>query len=136
MKHILILSALLFITAGCGAGSGFQVSALNSQPDLAAPTSNASYELYSWNNNINWGFALFETATRISSYAEITNSPDTIIGLEPMLEKLTELPKGTKVYWNLKRINGFSLPDQKTIEKVQSAAKKNFIHLEVIAWPG
>ena len=45
------------------------------------------------------------------------------------------MPRGTKVYWNLKRIKGFQMPDEKTIESIVSAAKKAGVSVEVIAWP-
>jgi hypothetical protein len=135
MRHFFLAAVCIFFIA-CAPGSGFQVSSLNKQTDITPPQNNASYELYSWYNGQDWAYTLFENATRISSFSEITNSSDTIIGTDAMIDSLLQLPKGSRVYWNLKRINGFSLPDQKVLERVQATVKKNFIQLEIIAWPG
>jgi hypothetical protein len=136
MKKFFTLFVLVFYFTACGPGSGFQVSSLSPQTDIAPPpVTGATYELYSWYNGQDWAYSLFESATKVSSFAEITNSNDIIIGTQTIADHLLQLPKGSKVYWNLKRIKGFSFPDYKTVERVQSTAKKAFIQLEIIAWP-
>ena len=134
MRYFLIFSVLIFFTA-CGPGSGFQVSSLNPQTDISAPVSGSAFELYSWYVDGSWHYVLFETATRITSFADLTGGDDTIIGTDEMTDRLLQLPRGAKVYWNLKRIKGFSLPDRKVLEKASNAAAKADIHLEIIPWP-
>jgi hypothetical protein len=136
MRNLLLLfAAPFFICAGCGPGGGFQVSSLNPTTDISAPMSTVSYEMYSWPGKLEWNYAVFEPATRISSFAEITGGDNTIIGTEALITSLAQMPKGTKVYWNLKRIKGFSLPDERTLGKIVTAAQKAGVDLEVIAWP-
>jgi len=134
MRYFLIFGLLAFFTA-CGPGSGFQVSSINPQSEISAPANNTAFELYSWYGDSGWNYVLFETATKISSFADLAGGDDTIIGTDEMIDRLTQLPKGTKVYWNLKRIKGFSLPDKKVLDKVFNAASKADIQLEIIAWP-
>ena len=134
MKHFLTLACAVLMLAGCGK-TNFQVSSINPESDISAPMATASYEMYSWHTGLNWAYAVFETATKVSTFAEISQRNDTIIGTDEIIVRLSQLPRGTKVYWNLKRIKGFSLPDNKTIEKVVSAVQKAGINIEVIVWP-
>ncbi|MDR1123379.1 MAG: hypothetical protein LBL61_01975 [Elusimicrobiota bacterium] len=135
MKRLLvILPALAALFCACAAPR-FEISSLNPVSDISAPAPQSSYEMYSWHNGLDWGYSLFETATKVSSFAEITQRDDIVIGTDYFIDRLLELPRGAKVYWNLKRIRGFSLPDQKTVEKVLSAARRAGIAVEVIAWP-
>ncbi len=133
MRFLFLLCSII-VFAGCS-GMNFGVSSLNPQTDVPTVQTSASYELYSWHNGQDWAFSLFQDATKVPTFAELTDDADTIIGVEPMAEKLLALPAGTKVYWNLKRIKGTSLPDNKIIEKLRTAAKKKRVQLEVIAWP-
>jgi len=135
MKHIILVLSF-FALGGCYASTGLNVANLAQQQDIIEPrTGSASYEMYSWYNGQDWVYALFETATGISTFADITASPDTLVGTDNAAESLKTLPRGTKVYWNLKRIKGFTLPTQNFIDKLALTAKKAGVELEVIAWP-
>lgn len=134
MKHLLLLLSL-FILGGCYSTT-LGVADISQPQELTAPrASGASYEMYSWYNGQDWSYALFETATGISTFGDITASPDIIVGTENVTETVKTLPRGTKVYWNLKRIKGFTLPSQDVMDKLLSTAKKSGIQMEVIAWP-
>lgn len=134
MRYCLLL-LVLFVFAGCTQGI-FRTSSLNPQTDISGVQSHSSYEMYSWYNGQDWAFALFENGTKItSSFADITDSNDIVVGVEPAAEKIFSLPRGSRVYWNLKRIKGFSLPDENAISKIVTGAKKNGVFVEVIAWP-
>jgi hypothetical protein len=133
-KLLYVFFAFLF-SAGCGPGSGFQISSINPNTDISAPAPSAAYELYSWQHENTWAYVLLESATRISSREDILKDNFISYGTDAFIEELVQLPKGTKVYWNLKRIKGFSLPDQKTQGKISYAAKKANINIEIINWP-
>ena len=134
MKYYLTLICAIFLLAACGK-TNFQVSSLNPVTDINAPAVFASYEMYSWHTGNDWAFSIFETATKVSTYADITQRDDTVEGADEAIVRLSELPRGTKVYWNLKRIKGFALPDNNTMGKIVNAAQKAGIDVEVIAWP-
>ncbi len=136
MKHLIILISL-FILGGCYATTGsLGLEDITHPQELTAPrSSGASYEMYSWYNGQDWAYALFETATGISTFTEITTSPDIMVGMQNIADSIKTLPRGTKVYWNLKRIKGFNLPAQNDVDKLTSAAKKSGVQMEVIAWP-
>lgn len=136
MKHLFLLISL-FILGGCYATTdNLGLGDITQPQELTAPrASGASYEMYSWYNGQDWAYALFETATGISTFTDITSSPDIIVGMENIAQSVKTLPRGTKVYWNLKRIKGFTLPAQDAVDKLTSVAKKSGIQMEVIAWP-
>ncbi|MDR0645870.1 MAG: hypothetical protein LBG46_02530 [Elusimicrobiota bacterium] len=136
MKAKLLYICLTFsFAAGCGPGAGFQISSINPSTDISAPAAAAAYELYSWPHEDTWAYAVFESATKISSREYIMKDNLVSYGTDAFIEELIRLPRGAKVYWNLKRIKGFSLPDEKTREKILHAARKANINIEIIAWP-
>ena len=137
MRIFFITVFAAVVLTACGPSSGFHMSSLNPATYISAPVSAASYEMYSWYSPISgWNYAIFESATKISTFAEITDKSDISTGTDEVLARLRGLTPGTKVYWNLQRIKGFSLPDQKTRDKLINATQKARIDIEVIAWPG
>ena len=134
MKYFLTLVCAVFLLAACGK-TNFQISSINPDTDISAPAAAASYEMYSWHTGHNWAYSVFETATKVSTFADISQRDDTVIGTDEVIDRLMQLPRGSKVYWNLQRIKGFSLPDQKTRDKVVNALQRAGINIEVIAWP-
>ncbi len=135
MKKFLILCFAALTFAGCETVN-FAVSSINPATDIPTQHEITSYELYSWYlGSDKWAFVLFESATRVPAFEEIATSPNAVVGAEPMAEKLLALAPGTKVYWNLKKIKGVTLPDQQIINTLQTAARRRGISLEVIDWP-
>jgi hypothetical protein len=133
-RFFVILPAFAALLCACAAPS-FEVSSLNPVSDISAPAPQSSYEMYSWHNGQDWAYSLFETATKVSAFADITQRDDIVIGTDYFIDLLLRLPRGAKVYWNLKPIKGFALPEQKIVEKVLAAARRGGITVEVIAWP-
>lgn len=140
MKNILFLLSTVLIFAACYTPNGNKLafSSLNPQTDIPVAGSNSvSYEMYSWYNGQDWAYSIFENGTRITtSFKSITQDNNVIVGTDYVKDKILSMPKGTKIYWNLKRIKGFSMPDSKTVNGIISAANKAGITVEVIAWPG
>ena len=140
MKNILFLLSTVLIFAACYTPNGNKLafSSLNPQTDIPVAGSNSvSYEMYSWYNGQDWAYSIFENGTRITtSFKSITQDNNVIVGTDYVKDKILSMPKGTKIYWNLKRIKGFSMPDSKIVNGIISAANKAGITVEVIAWPG
>jgi hypothetical protein len=134
IKLLPICLAFLFAT-GCGPGTGFQISSVNPRTDISAPASAAAYELYSWPHDDTWAYVIFESAAKISSREDIMRDNLISYGTDAFIEELIQLPRGAKIYWNLKRIKSFSLPDKKVQDKIFYAAKKANINIEIISWP-
>lgn len=139
MKNILFVLTAVLLFAACYTPNGnkFNFSSLNPETDIPATGRNlTSYEMYSWYNGHDWAYSVFENGTRLmTSFKSITEDDNIIVGTNYLEDKLLSMPKGTKIYWNLKRIKGFSMPDRDTVEHIISAAKQAGISIEVIAWP-
>ncbi|WP_428047711.1 hypothetical protein [Candidatus Proelusimicrobium excrementi] len=134
----LFLAVLLFSAVACTTPNGNKLSfsSLNPQTDISPAKPTVSYEMYSWYNGQDWAYAIIENGVKLTtSFKQITEDDNIIVGSAYLKDKLLEMPRGTKVYWNLKRIKGFQMPDEKTIESIVSAAKKAGVSVEVIAWP-
>lgn len=134
----LFLAVLTLTLSACFTPNGNRISfsSLNPQTDISPASPASSYEMYSWYNGQDWAYAIFENGVKISStFQEITQDDDTIVGTRYVLDKLLEMPRGTKVYWNLKRIQGFQMPSQETVNDIVRSAKKAGVTVEVIAWP-
>lgn len=128
-----VLAALACTTPN---GHKLSFSSLNSQTDISPANPTVSYEMYSWYNGQDWAYAVIENGVKLtSSFKQITEDDNIIVGSAYVKDKLLEMPRGTKIYWNLKRIKGFQMPDEKTVESIISAAKKAGVTVEVIAWP-
>lgn len=54
-------------------------------------------ELYSWPSRDDWSFALLPGTNRQKSQDEVTQTP--LRGLKSLLESLSQLPKGSEVFW-------------------------------------
>lgn len=137
MKYI-VLSLFLFSVIACTlpGGNKLTFSSLNPATDISPATPATSYELYSWHNGQDWAYAILENGVKLtSSFKEITEDNNIIVGTSHVQDKILEMPRGTKVYWNLKRIKGFQMPDEKTVATLVNAAKKAGITVEIIAWP-
>ena len=138
MKYFLLVVFTALTLSACFTPNGNRVSfsSLNPQTDISPARPAASYEMYSWYNGQDWAYAIFENGVKISStFQEITQDNNIIVGSRYAQEKLLEMPRGTKVYWNLKRIQGFQMPDQNTVDDIVRSAKKSGVTVEVIAWP-
>jgi len=139
MKNILFALTAVLVFAGCYTPNGNKLvfSSLNPETDIPVTGRNSvSYEMYSWYNGQDWAYAIFENGTKITtSFKSITEDNNVIVGTDYLKDKILSMPKGTKIYWNLKRIKGFSMPDDKTVNGIINSASKNGISVEVIAWP-
>lgn len=134
----LFLTVLFFAALACTTPNGNKLSfsSLNPQTDISPAAVTASYEMYSWYNGQNWAYAIIENGAKLtSSFKQITEDDNIIVGSDYVKDKLLEMPRGTKIYWNLKRIKGFQMPEEKTVESIVGSAKKAGVNVEVIAWP-
>ncbi len=133
-----ILMLLVLTTVACTTPNGrkFTFSSLNPATDISPVNPAISYELYSWYNGQDWAYAILENGVKLtSSFKDITQDNNIIVGTSYVQDKILEMPRGTKVYWNLKRIKGFQMPDEKTVSTLVNAAKKAGVTVEIIAWP-
>jgi hypothetical protein len=68
--------------------------------DGITQTSFKGVELYSWRPATGvWHFSLLMGTNRTKSIEEITDPKVTIVGVDNLKKKFSELPKGEQVYW-------------------------------------
>ena len=138
-----ILKTLLSIAAaaalcGCQPGMSGDVKLLKNMfsddTTISVSRSMKGYELYSWQTGADWKFVLVDSSNSLKSYDEITAQPSVVTGLDGLLTQLNTLAKGEEIFWNLKKIKGFSTPPEETVAKVTEYCKKRAIALDVINW--
>lgn len=135
IKHIFLLTIFIFCIVACRtSNTNFSFSNLNPDSDITNIPVNASYEMYSWQTEAKtWAFLVFENGTKItSSFKDISQDPNTIIGEENLYSFFQERARGTKIYWNLKNIKGCTLPDEQTTKEILKIAKEKGIIIEII----
>ena len=136
-----ILRTLLLIVAGaalagCQSGGSGDVrlmkDLMSEDSAITMSRSMKGYELYSWKTGDDWKFVIVEGSNSLKSYDEIIAQPFVVTGVDGLLNQLKALARGEEVFWNLKKIKGFSTPPDETVTKVTEYCKKRGISLDVI----
>jgi hypothetical protein len=107
-----------------------------SDPDLArfvsdTPKSMKGYELYSWQAQGEWYFALVVGTNRIQTYEEISSPETRVKGLEALKRELDKLPDGEQVFWSAQRVPDATLPPDEIIDEIRAYCEQRGIQLEV-----
>jgi hypothetical protein len=95
------------------------------------PRSMKGYELYSWQTEGEWTFALVVGTNRIKTYEEISSPEGRIQGLEALKSELDKLSSGEQVFWSTQRVPNTTLPTGEMIEKIRAYCRQRCIKLEV-----
>lgn len=133
MKTIkLFFISTLILAAGCAGELTAPKSVTQADAATLMTRAGGTYELYSWKDGEEWNFILVSGTTRMSSFAEIVAANKAIGGVDGFIRVLGTMPKGTTILWNLREIKGFSFPDSKALEEIQSAADSRSINLQAI----
>lgn len=90
------------------------------------------YELYSWQMEGTWTFALVPGTNRIKTYDEIASSDTRVQGLEALRRELDQLASGEQVFWSEGRVPNTALPPDDVIEDVRAYCEQRGIRLEVL----
>ncbi len=84
------------------------------------------YELYSWQVDKGWNFALLYNTSREKSLDEIFDPKSTIHGLQNLKKRLTAFPRGTTIIWfskvkvKTKSVIEINLPPKEIVEDVKN----------------
>ena len=101
-------------------------------PEPTLPHSMKGYELYSWQADGSWSFALLAGTNRIKTYQEVTEAPERAKGTEALLEQLGRLPQGEQVFWLIGRVPGMSPPPPDILEEASDLCRRRGVHLEIV----
>ncbi|MDD2773637.1 MAG: hypothetical protein PHP45_08065 [Elusimicrobiales bacterium] len=138
MRKLFAIGAALALcgcqSAGTSVAFKSMKSSLSEDSAIGMSRSMKGYELYSWKAGEEWKFALLEGTNRLKTYGEITASPNAAIGADGATVQLSALASGEQIFWNLRRIEGFSLPTDEIIAKITAYCQKRGLLLEIINW--
>jgi hypothetical protein len=107
-----------------------------SDPDLAGfvsdiPESMKGYELYSWQVQDVWYFALVVGTNRLKTYEEVSSSETRVKGLEALKRELDRLPDGERVFWSDQRVPNTTLPPDEMIDEIRAYCEQRGTQLDV-----
>jgi streptogramin lyase len=101
-------------------------------PSLTPTLSMKGYELYSWQVNGSWYFALLIGTNRIKTLEEIVASSIRLESLEALQAKLDQLHDGEQVFWLADRVSGMALPPEEMIDAVAAHCSYLGVNLEIV----
>jgi hypothetical protein len=101
------------------------------EPPEASPIrSMKGYELYSWQIQGDWYFALVVGTNRIKTYDEIS-SQVRVQALEALERELDQLPSGEQVFWSAGRVPNTTLPPDEMVDEIRAYCRQRGIQLEI-----
>jgi len=100
---------------------GTSQGAIHFRPSETVPNrSMKGYELYSWQVQGEWYFALVIGTNRIKTYDEIASPKVRVRGLEALEGQLDQLPSGEQVFWSAQRVPNTGLPPHEMIDEIRT----------------
>jgi hypothetical protein len=89
------------------------------------------YELYSWQMQGKWFFALVTGTNRIKTFDEIASSGARISGVDALKSALDQLANGESVYWLTRRVPHVTLPTTDLADEIRTYCSQRGIKLVV-----
>lgn len=103
---------LALLAAGCQNGSSPNIPSYM----LATPTMTpGGYEMYSWQEDGEWYFALIEASPKHETLEEVKASEWVVKGLEEFKASLEYLHPGESLFWTEGVVEGTVLPNQNVL---------------------
>ena len=102
-------------------------------PDVTGSASQSmkGYELYSWQVQGEWTFALVPGTNRIKTYDELSASEVRVKGLDGIKGELDRLPSGEQVFWSAGRVPNTVLPPGEIVDELVATCRQRGIRLDV-----
>jgi hypothetical protein len=101
-----------------------------------APHSMKGYELYSWQEQGEWTFALVVGTNRIKTYDEISAPEARVRGLHGIRAELDLLPRGEQVFWTAGRVPNTVLPPDRLLDGLTAHCTQRGLQLVVMPASG
>jgi hypothetical protein len=117
MKTIFVLSGLFILTAlrPCG---------LRAEAD-----ERIGFELYSWQANGAWRYAVIEGTATAKPSSQIRATKTRLRNLTYVKGRLASLPAGESIYWRRDSARGFTMPDKETVQDLKRYAEGLQLHV-------
>lgn len=123
-KRLVLLLSLVMTLGAC------QSSAAAS-PTASPTRSMKGYELYSWQTQGDWAYALVVGTNRLKTFDEIASPDAHVQGLEALKGALDQLPRDEKVFWSTRRVSNTTLPPDEIIDAITVHCGQRGIQLVV-----
>jgi hypothetical protein len=78
------------------------------------------WELYSWQKPEGWYYALVVGTNRIKTFEEISANDVTVLGLEVLKAKLSQLVAGEEIYWSNRGVPNTQFPPEDVVNVVKT----------------
>jgi hypothetical protein len=102
---------------------------------VRAPESMKGYELYSWQVEGEWHFALVVGTNRIKTYDEVSVPGVPVRGLDAIRAELDLLPAGEQVLWTAGRVPDTVPPPDELITEIERYCTQRGLRLEMWMFP-
>lgn len=93
------------------------------------------YELYSWQMQGDWYFALVIGTNRIKTYDEVSSPEVCVQGVEALEHELNQLPSGEQVFWSIQRVPNMTLPPNEVVDEIRTYCRQRGIQLVIEQTP-
>ena len=120
---VALVTSVLAIVVGCRHPT-------QRSTDASARPAFKGIELYSWEEDEKWYFALVPGTNRIKTYAEISSADVRIQGMRALEQALDRLPEGEQVFWSTQRVPNTTLPPRDIVDAIAVYCRQRGIHLE------
>jgi hypothetical protein len=122
---VVILLSVVFLTA-CVPIPDMRDAAMN-----ASEKSMKGYELYSWQTNDEWRYALVTGTNRLKTFDEITAPGVAVTSVDELRSRLSKLAHGEEIVWTAGTDDRLSLPPQSVIDEVKKACQELGLELTI-----
>jgi hypothetical protein len=135
----IVVAVTLPVSDTANGPEGLTAEKVNASPTSGTPESTEvslvqsmkGYELYSWQRDGDWHFALLVGTNRIKTHDEVTSPEAGVQGTEALKRELSRLPKGEPVVWSPLRVAGLTMPPNDTISEINEYSAQLGIQLEI-----
>lgn len=101
---------------------------------ITGESSMKGYELYSWQVNGEWRYALVTGTNRLKTYDEIVAPATAIKSVTGLRTQLRRLAKGEEIVWGTWVDNRLAFPPQEVIDEIQKTCQE--LGLQLVITPG
>jgi len=95
----------------------------------AGERSMKGYELYTWQANGEWRYALVAGTNRLKTYDEIVAPSTAIKSIDELQSQLARLAKGEEIVWGTWVDARLALPPQPVIDEIQKVCQELGLNL-------
>jgi hypothetical protein len=132
---LLIFCVLLSFLPGCdrhGTPAEQQETVSTDSIKDGSLTSMKGWELYSWQQQYEWYFALVIGTNRVKTFEEISSDTVAAAGVEALRVKLRQLAENQSVFWTAHRVPNTIMPPTEIIDQVKAYCDSCGLSLSIV----